>query len=337
MLSNLRFAKEIAELRTAMRGGYNSIVKQLRITRQLGLAGIAGEDVPLDWPAGDREHLVWRARLFAKVSEDMFEGWIKQGVRHPTSFCVNSVRKQAMRWWAAEQRLARSKLELRKQGYTIYEADIARVRKLRGGTARAVITDPPYEREALPLWADLARFSHDVLCDGGWLLAMSGQGWLPEVIGNLCGGEMRYFWTIAVHTPGGQSAQHWYDRGEGQHPDGPRGHSHNIEWKPVMVFSKGEPAAWPDQFRDFTKSDGNDKVYHRWGQNVDVFKTLVDKFTAPGELVVDPFIGGGTTAVAALERGRPFEGFDLDPACVDKAKERMALAVEARRQGELAL
>lgn len=55
--------------------------------------------------------------------------------------------------------------------------------------------------------------------------------------------------------------------------------------------------------------------------------------TEPGDLVLDPFIGSGTTALAALELNRRCIGFDISPAYVQLAIER----VTAARTGDIAL
>jgi site-specific DNA-methyltransferase (adenine-specific) len=44
----------------------------------------------------------------------------------------------------------------------------------------------------------------------------------------------------------------------------------------------------------------------------------------PGEIVLDPFLGSGTTAMIAAEHGRPFLGIELNPAYVEIAKRRIA-------------
>lgn len=44
-------------------------------------------------------------------------------------------------------------------------------------------------------------------------------------------------------------------------------------------------------------------------------------FTRPGDCVLDPFLGGGTTAVAALHTGRNFVGIELDAAHLDLAED----------------
>jgi site-specific DNA-methyltransferase (adenine-specific) len=51
---------------------------------------------------------------------------------------------------------------------------------------------------------------------------------------------------------------------------------------------------------------------------------LIHMNTYEGELVLDPFMGSGTTAVAAVRTGRHFIGFDTDPVYAGKAMERIA-------------
>jgi DNA modification methylase len=51
----------------------------------------------------------------------------------------------------------------------------------------------------------------------------------------------------------------------------------------------------------------------------------------PGGLVLDPFMGAGTTAVAAVQTGRDYLGSELSEASVEEARRRVAL--EAERAG----
>lgn len=59
-----------------------------------------------------------------------------------------------------------------------------------------------------------------------------------------------------------------------------------------------------------------------------VLRHLIGLATNPGDLVLDPFMGVGSTGVAALELGRVFRGFDIDPAYVEAARRRLQ-AVDA--------
>jgi DNA modification methylase len=55
---------------------------------------------------------------------------------------------------------------------------------------------------------------------------------------------------------------------------------------------------------------------------------LIELYTYRGDLVLDPFAGSGTTAVAAVRSGRHFAGYDLDAAYIELAEGR----VEEERQ-----
>jgi len=51
-----------------------------------------------------------------------------------------------------------------------------------------------------------------------------------------------------------------------------------------------------------------------------VVASLLDRFTAPGQIVFDPFVGSGTALVEAVIRGRQAVGLDIDPVAVEVSK-----------------
>src|SRR3712207_3475807 len=51
---------------------------------------------------------------------------------------------------------------------------------------------------------------------------------------------------------------------------------------------------------------------------------LIHLYTYVGDLVLDPFMGAGTTAVAAVRTGRHYAGYDTDPGYVMAARRRVA-------------
>jgi site-specific DNA-methyltransferase (adenine-specific) len=54
-----------------------------------------------------------------------------------------------------------------------------------------------------------------------------------------------------------------------------------------------------------------------------LMRELVELFTEPNELVLDPFAGSGSTGVACRELGRNFLGWELDPAYAEIAERRI--------------
>lgn len=63
-----------------------------------------------------------------------------------------------------------------------------------------------------------------------------------------------------------------------------------------------------------------------------LMESLIRDFTDPGDLIVDPFAGSGTTGVAALRLGRRFIGWELDRAYYELALKRLT---DTREQSEL--
>ena len=58
---------------------------------------------------------------------------------------------------------------------------------------------------------------------------------------------------------------------------------------------------------------------------IEIPRRVMRIFSGKGELVLDPFVGLGTTAVAAIREERRFIGIDIIPEYVEKAKARIAL------------
>src|SRR6059036_599180 len=65
---------------------------------------------------------------------------------------------------------------------------------------------------------------------------------------------------------------------------------------------------------------------HDWGQSESGISRLVARITNPGQFVCDPFLGGGTTAIACLKLARKFIGCDNDAEAIKTAKARTRAA-----------
>ena len=57
---------------------------------------------------------------------------------------------------------------------------------------------------------------------------------------------------------------------------------------------------------------------------IELPRRLIELYTYENDLILDPFCGAGTTAIAANEVGRSYLGYDLDPEYIDLAKKRLS-------------
>jgi len=69
-----------------------------------------------------------------------------------------------------------------------------------------------------------------------------------------------------------------------------------------------------------------EKTLHPCQFPVELVERLILAFTRPGDLVLDPYMGVGSTAVAAVRHGRRFAGAEIFPAYVTEARTRVRLA-----------
>lgn len=170
---------------------------------------------------------------------------------------------------------------------------------------QAIITDPPYPKEFLPLLDDLAAFADRVLLPDGILAVLMGQTYLPEVYRRLEGGRS-YRWTCCYLTSGA----------------GYVSHSAKVQtnWKPLLLYGGGPRLT--DMFRA-ENADATSKANHKWGQDFTAFETIVERLTKKGDTIVDPFCGAGTTLLAAYSKGRHSIGSDIDKPSIKRSKERV--------------
>jgi len=63
---------------------------------------------------------------------------------------------------------------------------------------------------------------------------------------------------------------------------------------------------------------------HPTGKAVGILRPLVRAFSKPGDIVLDPFSGSGSTAVAAALSGRRYIGMELEGRYCRHARNRLA-------------
>ncbi len=173
-----------------------------------------------------------------------------------------------------------------------------------------IFTDPPYVSDSVHIYADLGRFAATVLKPGRLVAAYTGLFHLPEIL-RLMSRHLQYVWMVAVTFPGcGIQVL-------------PR--RINSGWKPIVLFSKGryEPEPGKAWLKDKIDCTEKSKQHHDWEQPVQQVTEIIRHLTHEGGLIVDPFLGSGTTAVACKQFDRRFVGCDVDRRAVEIATARL--------------
>lgn len=178
-----------------------------------------------------------------------------------------------------------------------------------------IFTDPPYSEKSLHLYAILAEQAARVLKPGHLCMCYCGALFFPDVF--------RWFEQVEG------LEWHWLFREKHNRGFPQMFKSRTLQaGKPILSWYKpdAEGNISPSHFAwtvdEFT-GGRRDKRHHRWGQGVEAAIYFIEAYTRPGELVIDPFVGGGTTAIAAKRTGRSWLVNDLAPDCCETTRRRL--------------
>ena len=75
---------------------------------------------------------------------------------------------------------------------------------------------------------------------------------------------------------------------------------------------------------DILPSGHEQKRHHEYEQSQSGCWQLVYRFSDPGQVVLDPFMGSGTTGVVAVKNHRRFIGIEIDPRAYSTAFSRLS-------------
>ena len=111
----------------------------------------------------------------------------------------------------------------------------------------------------------------------------------------------------------------------------------------ILIFSKGdykrdkkgkEDTITKDQFMEWTKSiwsmnaESAKRIGHPAPFPEELPFRLIQLYSFKGDIILDPFMGSGTTGVAALKAERKFIGYEISSEYIELSKKRIAPLLE---------
>jgi hypothetical protein len=172
-----------------------------------------------------------------------------------------------------------------------------------------IFTDPPYNRDSLLLYEDLARVGARILKPGGSLITYFGQYQIRDVIDLMDIPPLRLWWMLCCRHGGTMARMTEYGV--------------IVEYKPMLWLVHGTRGDKTEFVKDLVEST-RQKDVHDWQLGLEEATYYIDKLTLPGGFIFDPFCGGGTTAVACRRLGRRYQTCDTDETAVLNARQRLA-------------
>ena len=209
-----------------------------------------------------------------------------------------------------------------------------------------VIMDPPYEKHMHEAKVGLRRIRTDGHADPAALDFASIDGIREEVTPTLV--QMCQGWFIAFCTPEGiapwrdaietagaryKRACFWIKPDSTPQLNG-QGPAFAVEPYVTAWCGKGVSRWNGGGRRNYSEHPTNNALRHGahpTEKPVSLMCEIVTLFTNAGDVVLDPFMGSGTTGVACTRLGRTFIGIEKDPKYFDVACRRVE---DASRQGD---
>lgn len=168
---------------------------------------------------------------------------------------------------------------------------------LGAGTIDCIITDPPYVKEWLGNFEAFAAAAEHVLKPGGFLITYLGHIHLDQIMAQMTP-YLDYYWMAVLKHAGTTAAVH--------------SRSVTCGYKPILILQKPPRTKPKRYFCDVILGTGREKDAHEWQQGEEELRQLFEPFTDPGDTVLDPFMGSGTTIAMAKKMNRRAIGFDID-------------------------
>ncbi len=97
-------------------------------------------------------------------------------------------------------------------------------------------------------------------------------------------------------------------------------------WEPILIYGKmpkGKRLPRDEYLYDSLNFNKGPEKEHPCPKNIRLIKRIIHDFSIAGDLILDPFLGSGTTAVACIIENRNFIGFEIESKYCEIANKRI--------------
>lgn len=230
-----------------------------------------------------------------------------------------------------------------------HESCIDGLKKLNNDSVDLIFTDPPYfqyraknvnglknhkdvvtefEFDGFSTEAEYLAFLEDVLRECFRVAKPGAAGYI------WCGDDFVSYINRIVEKVGFQFRKviHWHKTNPFPAIYTRKMYANSMEL--LVHFSKGTPKTWNhkhvNQMHNFIQAPicmGKERTAHKTQKPLKVCIPYIEISSNPGDLVLDPFIGSGSTAVAAKMLGRDYIGFEINEEFCRIANERLQIVI----------
>ena len=105
-----------------------------------------------------------------------------------------------------------------------------------------------------------------------------------------------------------------------------QGHGFRRQYECILALEKGKPRYRSPGLPNVLRFQRVRAIRHPHEKPVELIETLIRQGSDEGNVVLDPFVGSGTTAVAARNLNRCYIGIELAPTYAQISEERLQAA-----------